>query len=71
MRLIAIAVGFGSFFEIVIIVNRRRCHIKTKQGNEHQTKTQHIKILKPIQGIQRSHQKGDHTGYFCRQLHKS
>lgn len=47
MRLVAVAVGFRSFFEIVIVVNRRRRHIEAKQRHEHQSKTQYVKILKP------------------------
>ncbi|MNN99529.1 hypothetical protein D3C81_2191960 [compost metagenome] len=55
MRFVAVAVGFGGFFEIVIVVNRRRRHIEAKQRHEHQSKTQYVKILKPVQGVQRSH----------------
>ncbi|MNN96723.1 hypothetical protein D3C81_2157530 [compost metagenome] len=70
MGFVAVAMGFGRFFEIIIVIDRRCRHIEAKQRYEHQRKAQNIEILEPVQGIQRPHQKRQHTGNLRRQLDK-
>ncbi|MNF06669.1 hypothetical protein D3C80_2066710 [compost metagenome] len=70
MRFIAVAVGFGRFFIIIIVVDRRCRHVKAQQGYEHQGKTQNIEILEPVQGIQCPQQERQHARHLCWQLDK-